>query len=108
VQEGAFILSGALSAALIVASGAVYAYLFGLGKLRRSAPLLGASFAAYIVLALSTFVLARVLELEGYWLIVVVTMLLGYLFAPLAIWHLCVATHRRVPPPASSAELEGR
>jgi ABC-type Co2+ transport system permease subunit len=88
-----FILPGALSAALVVLSGALYALLLALGKLKRSQSLLRSAFAAYAVLFVSALVLARALGLDGYWAVVVIAMLVGYLLAPLAIWHLCVGTH---------------
>lgn len=92
-MQGEFILSGAASAALVVLSGAAYALLLALGKLRRSRLLLRSAFAAYVLLFVSALVLGRALGLDGYWAVVIVAMLIGYLFAPLAIWHLCVGTH---------------
>jgi hypothetical protein len=42
---------------------------------------------------LATLSLARALDLGGAWRAVVIVMLVGYLLAPHAIWHLSVATH---------------
>ena len=84
---------GALSGALVVLSGALYALLFALGKLNRSQVLMGAAYLSYAVLFLCTLLLARFLRLDGPWVLVIVTMLIAYLLAPQAIWHLCVGTH---------------
>jgi hypothetical protein len=53
-----------------------------------------AAWVAYAVLVLTTLALARALALGGAWRAIVVVMLIGYLLAPYAIWHLSVATHR--------------
>lgn len=92
-MDGGFILIGALSGACVVLGGALYALLFALGKLNRSRLLLRSAWLAYGLLAVSALMLARALGLDGPWLLVVVAMLVGYLLAPPAIWHLCVGTH---------------
>jgi len=91
--NGESLLLGGLSGALVVLSGALYALLFTLGKLRRSKPLLQTAFLSYAVLFLSSLVLARVLLFSGWWIAIVIVMLIGYWLAPQAIWHLCIGTH---------------
>ena len=53
------------------------------------------SYLSYGGLVVSTAVLASTANLlnHAFWVSVIVLMLIGYFFAPLAIWHLCVATH---------------
>ncbi len=92
-MDGGFILIGALSGAGVVLGGAMYALFFALGKLNGSRVLLCAAWLAYGQLAVSALVLAGALGLDGPWVLVVVAMLVGYLLAPPAIWHLCVGTH---------------
>jgi hypothetical protein len=88
------------SGALVVIAGALYALLFALSRLYRRSALLMFAYAAYMVLFISVFVLARVMNLSGFWLVLVGTMVVGYLLAPHAIWHLCVGTH-----PAEADEI---
>ena len=82
-----------LSGAMVVLFGAFYALLFALSRLNGQPKLLILAYAAYGVLVLATGGLAVSLNLQGYWWILVVTLLLGYLVAPHGIWHLCVGTH---------------
>jgi hypothetical protein len=99
--SGADILLSAMAAALIVLSGALYALFFALGRLRASVVLGRAAWVAYGALVISSALLGRVLGLEGAWLSVVGVILIGYLVAPYAIWHLSVATH----PPAPTTDV---
>ncbi len=92
-MQGGELLLAALSGAFIVLSGALYALLFALGKLGKSRLLIRAAYLAYAVLVLCSLLLARVLRLEGSWMLVIIAMLIGYLLAPAAIWRLCVGTH---------------
>ena len=89
------ILSGALSAALVVVFGAAYAACLALGRLRASRRLLRAAWLAYAALAVGALLLARSLQLRGGWWLLVVAMLIGYWFIPRAIWRLSAATHRQ-------------
>jgi hypothetical protein len=59
----------------------------------RSRLVLGLAYACYLLLAMAVFMLARAANLDGGWRIVCLLMLVGYLFAPRAIWHLCAASH---------------
>jgi len=54
------------------------------------------AYIAYLGLFISVLVLASVANLlnHGFWIVIVLLMLIGYLLAPHAIWHLCVGTHR--------------
>lgn len=81
------------SGALVVIAGALYALLFALSRVYKRSQLLMFAYAAYMVLFISVLVLASVMHLSGFWQVVVATMLVGYLLAPHAIWHLCVGTH---------------
>ena len=97
------ILLGALSGALIVLTGGLYALFYALGCLRKSRRLIHAAYASYAVLAVSSAVLADALNLSGAWSLVVLVMLVGYLLLPRAIWHLCVGTHKDRHAAAESA-----
>jgi len=99
--DGGAILLSALAAALVVITGAVYALFFALGRLHRSASCGRIAGLAYGLLVVSTVVLARSLDLHGAWLWIVAVMLVGYLLAPYAIWHLSSATHAGADEPAS-------
>lgn len=92
-MSGAGILVGAIAAAFIVVSGALYASLFALGRLYASTMMLRLAWAAFALLVACTFALTHALQLGGAWLWVIAAMLIGYFFAPKAIWHLSVGTH---------------
>ena len=88
------ILLGALAAAMVVVTGALYALFFALGRLRASAMFSRLAWVTYAALVVCAFLLTAALGLDGPWLLVVAVMLVGYLLAPGAIWYLSVATHR--------------
>ena len=46
------------------------------------------AYGIFAGLGVSVFILAQALNLNGYWHVVTVTMLMGYLLAPQAIWKL--------------------
>jgi hypothetical protein len=52
-----------------------------------------AAYVSYAVLILSVAELTRAAQFQGYWLIISFAMVIGYFFAPIGIWHLCVKTH---------------
>ncbi len=81
------------SAAMVVIMGALYALLFAWSRLHKLPKLMPFAYAAYTGLFISVLTLAEATHLKGYWQIVVITMLVGYLLAPHGIWHLCVGTH---------------
>lgn len=83
------------SAAAIILSGALYALLFAYSRMRNMPRLMALAYVAYAVLFVSAIVLAGVANLSGsyFWMLVIVLMLVGYLFAPHAVWNLCVNTH---------------
>lgn len=91
--SGSDILVSAVAAASVVLCGGLHALLFALGRLRSSAVLARAALGAYGGLAASALVLVHALGLSGVWLALVGVVLVGYLLAPGAIWHLSVATH---------------
>ena len=81
------------SGAAIVLFGAGYALFFALGRLHGSRLLVATSIVLYLLLAAAVGVLIEALHLAGFWLLVTSVMLVGYFFAPRAIWNLCVGTH---------------
>jgi multidrug transporter EmrE-like cation transporter len=82
-----------IAGAMVVLLGAFYALAFAMGKLNRQRWLVGVAYCIFAGLGVSVFILAHALHLGGYWQIVTITMLIGYLLAPQAIWKLTVGTH---------------
>lgn len=87
------LFQGPLAGALVVLFGALYALLFALGKMGNKRFLHGLALLAYLGFAFSVWLLADALVMEGFWLLIVAVMLVGYLLAPRLIWRLCVGTH---------------
>jgi len=96
------------SAASVILFGATYALLFAYARMKDRPRLMPLAYAAYLGLAASVGVLAFAANLlnNGFWSFIVVLMLVGYLVAPHAIWHLCVGTHAsELPLPAARGDL---
>ncbi|MFA6202733.1 MAG: hypothetical protein WC710_06030 [Gallionella sp.] len=83
------------SAASVIVFGALYALLFAYSKIKCVPRVMPLAYLSYAALFASVMALATVAHLFGslFWVTVVVLMLVGYMFAPHAIWHLCVGTH---------------
>jgi len=81
------------SSALIILAGASYALLYAWSKVNNTQSIKLAAFASYGVLMVSVTFLSNAANFSGYWLILSVVMVIGYFFAPIGIWHLCVKTH---------------
>ena len=81
------------SSALIILTGASYALLFAWSKVNTNSRIKIAAYVSYTVLILSVAELTRAAQFHGYWLIISLVMVVGYFFAPIGIWHLCVKTH---------------
>lgn len=83
------------SAALVIITGALYALLFAYSRIKNRPRLMPLAYIAYSGLMASVLLLAFVANLfnSGFWTFIVLLMLVGYLFAPHAVWHLCVGTH---------------
>lgn len=88
------IMLATLSGALVVLFGAFYALFFALGAIHGRRSLKVLSYLAHVAFCAATLALSWALRLEGYWLILVVCLLLGYLLAPHGIWHLAAGTHK--------------
>jgi hypothetical protein len=86
-------LTAVTAAALVILLGAAYAGLFALARLRGDRRLHALALVAYAGLAGAVALLGVSLGLDGAWRILVALMLIGYLIAPRAIWHLCTRTH---------------
>lgn len=82
------------SAAAVILFGAGYAGLFAWARLGNRRHMMPWAYTCYATLAIAVYVLAEAAHLHGTWTVVTILMLLGYLLAPHAIWHLCAATHR--------------
>lgn len=87
------------SAASVIVFGALYALLFAYSRIKDVPRLMPLAYMAYAALFAAVIVLANVANLFGglFWVFVVMLMLVGYLLAPHAIWHLCVGTHAATP-----------
>ena len=81
------------SSALIILAGASYALLFAWSKVNPIISIKIAAYISYVALILSVAELTRAAQFQGYWLIISLVMVIGYFFAPIGIWHLCVKTH---------------
>jgi hypothetical protein len=84
------------SAAMVIMTGGLYALLFAYARVKNRPRLMPLAYLSYLGLFISVLVLAFVANLlnHGFWVVIVLLMLIGYLLAPHAIWHLCVGTHR--------------
>ncbi len=83
------------SSAMVIMLGALYALLFAYSRIRQVPRLMLMAYLSYGGLFVSALVLASAANLTTHplWQGVVIFMLIGYLFAPHAIWHLCIGTH---------------
>lgn len=82
------------SAAMVILSGALYALLFAWSRVHRQPRLMPWAYASYGVLFVSVLVLMQAANMNTpFWIGIGILMLVGYLLAPHAIWHLCTATH---------------
>ncbi|MEW6120676.1 MAG: hypothetical protein AB1593_11375 [Pseudomonadota bacterium] len=94
------------TAALVILCGGLYALLFAYARVKNAPRLMPLAYLSYAGLAVSALMLARAANLfdSGFWSVVVVLMLVGYLVAPHGIWHLCVGTHSEEDHDASESE----
>ena len=81
------------SSALIIMAGASYALLFAWSKVNSNPLIKFAATASFIVLIISVLELTKAANFSGHWLMISIAMVIGYFFAPIVIWHLCVKTH---------------
>ena len=79
--------------ALIILAGASYALLFAWSKVNPKTVIKISAYVAYAILVVSVIILSHTAHFTGYWLIISWLMIIGYFFAPIVIWHLCVRTH---------------
>jgi hypothetical protein len=93
------------SAAMVIMTGALYALMFAFSRIKGLPRLMPLAYFAYLCLVVSVGFLADAANLfhSSFWTAIVGLMLLGYLLAPQAIWHLCVRTHEEAH---SEAEVE--
>lgn len=89
------ILLAGLSAAFVILGGAGYALFYSSSKVYNKPKLMPLAYLSYLIFCVAIWGLTVTLNLFSYWQILVWLMIIGYLFAPHAIWHLCVATHSK-------------
>ena len=82
-----------IAGAMVILFGALYAFTYAVAKLSKKRSLIVVAYGIFAGFSVSVLVLARALNLNGYWWAVTIAMLLGYLLAPQAIWKLSVGTH---------------
>ncbi|MEE4235868.1 MAG: hypothetical protein V2I51_04035 [Anderseniella sp.] len=84
------------SAAMVIMTGGLYALLFAYSRVKHRPGLMPLAYASYFGLFASVLALAYAANLfnTAFWTVIVLLMLIGYLLAPHAIWHLCVGTHQ--------------
>ena len=100
------LLIAAMAGAMVVMFGAIYAMLFAWSRIHSKPRLMVGAYVAYGLLFVATLVLVRTLNLSGFWQLVAAVMVVGYLLAPQAIWHLCVGTHAAHPHKRDDNEKE--
>jgi len=83
-----------LACAAIVLFGALYAIFLALGHMKQNLYYYYCSYAFYALLAVSAWLLVDALQLSRIWLLLVATLLVGYLIGPQFIWRLSVAVHK--------------
>ena len=96
------------SSAMVIMLGALYALLFAYSRIKAVPFLMPLAYLSYAGLFAFTLMLANAANLLAFplWATVVVFMLVGYLLAPHAIWHLCVGTHAEVKAQAEALPVE--
>ena len=88
------IMLATMAGAMVIMFGAIYALLFAWSKTKKFPQLMIGAYFSYLLFAISTAIMAYTLNLTGFWFVIVVVMLIGYLLAPHGIWYLCVGTHK--------------
>ena len=81
------------SAAMIIFTAALYAGLFAWAKISARQSINLFAWLAYAALLACVGVFSAINHFSGYWLLLSLTMAVGYAFMPRIIWNLCVATH---------------
>lgn len=84
-----------IAGAFVLLAGAGYALAFAWSRLYQRPALMILAWASYAILTFSVIVLTHTMNFTGYWLSLTAIMLVGYLLAPHAIWHLSVGTHKQ-------------
>ena len=84
------------SSALVIVLGALYALLFAFSRMKNNRSYLYLAYVSYGGLVVSISMLSSAANLlnHSFWISVIALMLVGYFFAPILIWRLCVATHK--------------
>ncbi|MDD2762202.1 MAG: hypothetical protein PHH11_18140 [Methylomonas sp.] len=81
------------SAAMIIFTAALYAGLFAWARISSRKSINLFAWLAYAALLACVGVFSAVNHFSGYWLLLSLSMAVGYAFMPRIIWNLCVATH---------------
>lgn len=92
------LLAAFAAAAVVILAGAGYAGGFALAKLYPRPMWMRLAWVCYALLVAAVVVITEVMNFSGYWFALSAVMLIGYLLAPHAIWHLTHATHSLPSP----------
>ena len=82
-----------LSGASVLLAGMAYAALFGFSRVYRIPAIMPVAYVGYAMLVLAAVTLANTLHFSGPWLLMTYVILIAYLLAPHAVWHLCAGIH---------------
>lgn len=82
------IIFTSISSSLMIIFAAFYAIFYGFYREKKKKNLLYLGYLFYTLLIISTYILASLLSLEGFWVTVMLIVLSGYWFAPKLIWRL--------------------
>lgn len=85
--------SAALLGGTIVLLGACYSIFLALARLGNFRWANAAAYASYAAMAACVIAFAALLELRGFWLVLIAFMLVGYFTLPRFIWRLSSAVH---------------
>ncbi len=83
----------AMLAGAIVFFAAGYAVFYAFAMLRSGRNLMRFAYGSYTGLFAATLALTDIMQLNGWWLVLVASTLIGYFLAPRFVWHLSVAVH---------------
>ena len=102
------LFAGVMAGALIVLFGALYAALFAFARLFRKRRMMVIAYGFFGLLAASVLALAGALNMSGFWDLLIILLLVGYLVAPHLIWRLAEGTHAGQDDETSAGRATGK
>lgn len=86
------------AAALVIMAGASYALLYAWSKTNPNFSIKVAAYVAYAILLIAIITVSRAANFSGSWQVLTIMLAIGYFFAPIGIWQLCIKTHTHNKP----------